>query len=110
MSRTLGLLAVGLLSATVLGQSRQPRLPVIDMHVHASPTFSPERTLAILDSLNVRYIFLSNGPDSIGLWASVDATRLLPALTFPCAGRLLTGRSASAGPCVLRRVARTFQT
>jgi hypothetical protein len=99
MTRALGLLAVGLPSVTVVGQSRQPRPPVIDMHVHANAMYPPERTMAMFDSLNVRYIFLSTRPDTSGPWASVDATRFLPALAFPC----IRGKTLFADTCVFEK-------
>jgi uncharacterized protein len=103
MTWALGLIAVGLLSLTALGQSPKPRPPVIDMHVHANPMFPPERTMAMFDSLNVRYIFLSTRPDTSGPWASVDAKRFLPALAFPCIG----GTSVS-GTCVFEKSGAEF--
>jgi len=109
MTRALSLLAVGLLSVSVLGQSREPRPPVIDMHVHADPNFPPERTMAMFDSMNVRYIFLSASPDTIQPWRAVDASRFLPAFQLcgfrpvvpPCEtslrGELKAGRIRALG-------------
>ena len=98
------LLAVGLLPAIVVGQSGQARPPVIDMHVHAGPMFSPERTMALMDSLNVRYLFLIGRPDNIGPWASVDASRFLRSLgMFPC-----EGGKTFVGPCVFEKSGAEF--
>ena len=84
MRWVLGLLAGGLLSVTVFGQSGRSRPPVIDMHVHASAMIPPERAMAMFDSMNVRYIFLSGRPDTFRSWMGADASRFLPALSFPC--------------------------
>jgi hypothetical protein len=74
-------------------EARAQRLPVIDMHVHSTNT-GPE-ALAALDSLNVRYIYLSGLASDLPTWATVDTGRYLPSLVFPCdAGRApITGRS-----------------
>ena len=77
MNRVVGLLAIGLLSVTIRGQSRKPP-PVIDMHVHANATIPPERAIAIFDSMNVRYVFLAVWPNTRGQWAGADASRFLP--------------------------------
>jgi hypothetical protein len=82
------LLAIGSLVVTISGQSRQPRPPVIDMHVHANPMTAPERVMAMFDSMNVRYIFLNAWPDTLQPWMAVDRARLLPAFGFPCSGRI----------------------
>jgi hypothetical protein len=83
-----------LLASPAGAQSGGQRPPVIDMHVHSTTT-SPG-ALAKLDSLNVRYLFLSALASDLRLWAEVDTTRYLPALVFPCDG----GRAPITGrPC-----------
>jgi uncharacterized protein len=86
-----GVIAV-LLALPAGAQAGAQRPPVIDMHVHSTTT-SPA-ALAELDSLNVRYLFLSGLASDLHLWAEVDSTRYLPALVFPCDdGRApITGR------------------
>jgi hypothetical protein len=84
------LLALGVLPGNVLAQSP----PVIDMHVHSTTT-RPE-ALALFDSLNVRYVYLSGLAADLGSWETVDSRRYLPALVFPCEG----GRAPVTGrPC-----------
>jgi hypothetical protein len=60
------------------------RPPVVDMHVHSTTT-SPE-AFAALDSLNIRYIFLSGLASDLRTWEAVDSARYLPSLVFPCEG------------------------
>ncbi len=99
MTRTVALLIAGLLRVPIVGQSPQPRPPVIDMHVHAGSFSTPEQTMALLDSLNVRYILLSGRPDTHRPWATIDGNRFLPALMFPCRadGKVIIG------PCVYEK-------
>jgi uncharacterized protein len=82
-----------LLASPVGAQDGARRPPVIDMHVHSTTT-SPD-ALAKLDSLNVRYFFLSGLASDLRLWTEVDTRRYLPALVFPCDGGRapVTGRS-----------------
>jgi hypothetical protein len=83
-----------LLASPVGAQAGSRRPPVIDVHVHSTTT-SPG-ALAKLDSLNVRYLFLSGLASDLRVWAEVDTTRYLPALVFPCDG----GRAPITGrPC-----------
>ena len=56
--------------------------PVIDMHVHS--TIVTPAAIGQLDSLNVRYLFLAALAPDLRVWASVDTSRYLPALIFPC--------------------------
>jgi uncharacterized protein len=68
--------------------------PVIDMHVHSTTT--TPAALAVLDSLNVRYLYLSGLAPDLRTWEAADSGRYLPALVFPCAG----GRAPVTGrPC-----------
>jgi hypothetical protein len=82
-----------LLGAAMSTEARAQRPPVIDMHVHSTNT-SPE-ALARLDTLNVRYIFLSALAADLRAWEEVDSSRYLPSLVFPCdQGRApITGRA-----------------
>jgi hypothetical protein len=77
---TVGMWAFGILSGHAHGQSH----PVIDVHVHSTTT-GPE-ALALFDSLNIRYVYLSGLASDLESWESVDSGRYLPALVFPCAG------------------------
>lgn len=74
------------------------RPPVIDMHVHSTTT--APGALAVLDSLNVRYLFLSALASDLRTWEEVDSERYLPSLVFPCEdGRApVTGRACYATP------------
>ena len=88
MARMISLfISVGLLSSTFYaGQNTTVRPPVIDMHTHIDAQPGP----AIMDSLNVRYWFLSERAGELREWAKLNAmaNRYLPALSFPCpAGR-----------------------
>jgi hypothetical protein len=60
------------------------RPPVIDMHVHSTTT-TPQG-MALLESLNVRFVYLSGLFEDLGRWEAVNSTRYLPSLVFPCAG------------------------
>jgi hypothetical protein len=94
MFRTVvGAAATALLAiATSPLQAQRP--PVIDMHVHSTTT-RPE-SLPLLDSLNVRYVYLSGLQADLDRWQAVDSSRYLPSLVFPCAG----GRAPVTGrPC-----------
>jgi hypothetical protein len=75
--------AVLALVASTPGSLHAQRPPVIDMHVHSTTT-RPE-SLALLDSLNIRYIYLSGLHADLGRWYEVDSSRYLPSLVFPCA-------------------------
>jgi hypothetical protein len=89
-----GALLVAMVSGGVPTNVLAQRPPVIDMHVHSTTT-SPD-ALARLDSLNVRYLFLSGLASDLRAWAEADSTRYLPALVFPCDG----GRAPITGrPC-----------
>jgi hypothetical protein len=89
---------IGAAAAAVVGIIPSPLVaqapPVIDMHVHSTTT-TPE-SMALLDSLNIRYVYLSGLHADLARWRTVDASRYLPALVFPCAG----GRAPVTGrPC-----------
>lgn len=81
-----------LLVSEVAAQVPQRRPPVIDMHVHSTTTNPGD--VARLESLNVRYWFLSGLDADLHEWESVDSSRFLPSLVFPCdRGRApITGR------------------
>ena len=83
---------MGLLGSAVVGQSSQPRPPVIDVHVHSTTT--RPQNLGRQESLNVRYWVLSGLNADLLDWQSVDSRRFLPSLVFPCdRGRApITGR------------------
>ena len=73
-----GLLAV-LLAHPGSGQSLAPLPPVIDAHFHGG-----EKDFARTDSLNVRYRLATVLPVNLEAWQSVDRTRVVTALHFPC--------------------------
>jgi hypothetical protein len=81
-----------LLMATLQPAVSQSRPPVIDMHVHSTTT--TPASLARLDSLGVRYLFLAGLASDLRVWSGVDTSRYLPALVFPCDGGRapITGR------------------
>lgn len=83
---------MALLGSAVVGQSSQPRPPVIDVHVHSTTT--RPQNLGRQESLNVRYWVLSGLNADLLDWQSVDSRRFLPSLVFPCdRGRApITGR------------------
>jgi hypothetical protein len=72
--------------------------PVIDMHVH-STTMAPG-ALAALDSLNIRYVYLSGLASDLSTWEAAGPGRYLPSLVFPCEGGRapVTGRSCYDTP------------
>lgn len=70
---------------TAVGQGSQPQLsrpPVIDMHNHAS-LLTP-RARASMDSLNIRYLFVSSTSSEVQALATADTNRFLVAMVFPC--------------------------
>lgn len=85
------LLAAGPLAA----QPANPRLPVIDVHVHAMPAAAASWPKS--DSqYNVRYRMATVMAGDLAAWQAVESSRFLPALSFPCPG----GRAAFTGvPC-----------
>lgn len=95
MSRSLAVIAGSLLALPLLVQpGATVRPPVIDVHWHAS--LSPgdlrtpqavagrRRTMAALDSLNVRFLFVNGVPDAIAVWREEFPDRVIPGLMFPC--------------------------
>jgi hypothetical protein len=72
--------------------------PVIDMHVHSTTT--APGALAALDSLNIRYLYLSGLSSDLRTWEAADPARYLPSLVFPCEGGRapVTGRSCYDTP------------
>jgi hypothetical protein len=80
--------ALGSVSNDAQAQSK----PVIDIHVHSTTT--TPAAWARLDSLNVRYVYLSGLSSDLRAWESVDRRHYLPSLVFPCdSGRApVTGR------------------
>src|SRR3982751_2843161 len=76
------------------------RPPVIDMHVHSTNT-SPQDALVRMQSLNIRYLFVSSLTADLAKWsAALDASQFLPGLVLPCDhGRApITGRACYDGP------------
>ena len=63
----------------VSGQSNPTRPPVIDVHYHGT-----QADVARPDTLNVRYRLVTILPVNLDGWQSVDRTRLITALHFPC--------------------------
>jgi hypothetical protein len=98
MHRALVCAAVPVVLATVPDEARAQRLPVIDMHVHSTST--APAALAELDSLNIRYLYLSGLASDLRAWETVDSGRYLPALVFPCDGGRapVTGRACYDTP------------
>jgi hypothetical protein len=98
MHRALVCAAITVVLASVPEEACAQRLPVIDMHVH-STTVAPG-ALANLDSLNIRYLYLSGLASDLRTWETVDSRRYLPALVFPCEGGRgpVTGRSCYDNP------------
>jgi hypothetical protein len=90
-----------LLAVPVHAQSSGRRPPVIDVHVHSTTT--TPAAIPRLDSLNVRYWFLSGLAADLRTWQSVDSARYLPGLVFPCdRGRApITGRPCFDNPTEL---------
>jgi hypothetical protein len=68
-----------LLTHPVSGQSATAHPPVIDAHFHGS-----QANMAAQDSLNVRYRLATVLPVNLEAWQSVDRTRLITAMHFPC--------------------------
>jgi hypothetical protein len=97
MSRALLGAVVAAIVVITPGPSHAQRQPVIDMHVHSTTT-RPE-SLALLDSLNVRFVYLSGLYADLGGWQVVGSNRYLPSLVFPCAGGQapVTGRACYDG-------------
>lgn len=71
------------------------------MHVHSTQT--TPAAIPRLDSLNVRYWFLSSLAADLRTWQSADSARYLPGLVFPCdRGRApITGRPCFDNPSEL---------
>ena len=64
------------------------------MHVHSTNT-SPQDALGRMQSLNIRYLFVSSLSADLPKWASaLDARQFLPGLVLPCYEGLapITGR------------------
>src|SRR5262245_13061543 len=78
-------MAAAIWAASASAQPVTQRPPVIDMHVHSAAT-SPQAAPAVMDTLNIRYVFLSASTADIRAWVGVDPKRYLPALTLPCEG------------------------
>jgi hypothetical protein len=94
MRRALVTVVFAVAPGSVWSDAGAQRLPVIDMHVHSTTTTAG--ALAVLDSLNIRYLFLSGLASDLHAWETVDPGRYLPALVFPCEG----GRAPVTGrPC-----------
>src|SRR5215475_14344131 len=91
----LGPIIASLIATTAAAQPGTPRPPVIDMHVHSDGT-SPQAAAAQMNSLNIRYLFLSSSAADLRLWADAgNPSRYLPAFQFPCPGGVnpVTGRA-----------------
>ncbi len=97
---------IGFLSSASLGAQPPPRVPVIDVHWHASlapgdlqtPQADADRhrTMSRLDALNVRYIVVNGVPDALAVWREAFPSRVIPSLLFPCEG----GKAPNGGrPC-----------
>jgi len=88
------LVSLCLLSSSTFyaGQNTTRRPPVIDTHSH----LTAEAAARIIDSLNVRYLFVTGDREGFPKLETM-ANRYLPALSFPCPG----GRPALFGgpPC-----------
>jgi len=77
-----------------LGDQTAARPPVIDMHVHSTNT-SPQDALGRMQSLNIRYLFVSSLTADLAKWsAALDASQFVPGLVLPCDTGLapITGR------------------
>ena len=88
------ILVLAVLAAASAGERQPPpRPPVIDVHVHSTTTHPGD--VDRLRARNVRYWFLAGLTSDLRDWASVDASRFLAALVFPCdRGRApITGRA-----------------
>jgi hypothetical protein len=97
---------IGFLCSASLAAQAPARLPVIDVHWHASlapgnldtPQADADRhrTMSRLDALNVRYIVVNGVPDALAVWRETFPNRVIPALLFPCEG----GKAPNGGrPC-----------
>jgi uncharacterized protein len=84
MHRALVCAAITLAFVNAPDEACAQRPPVIDMHVHSTTT--APGALAVLDSLNIRYFYLSGLASDLQTWQTVDPGRYLPALVFPCEG------------------------
>jgi len=76
------------------GGQMAARPPVIDMHVHSTNT-SPQDALGRMQSLNIRYLFVSSLTADLAKWSAVlDASQFVPGLVLPCDKGLapITGR------------------
>lgn len=100
--RTLSLLPLLSLLApavqpTVSAQGAPPRLPVIDVHMHASPR-QAARWPQEDSTLNIRYRVVTSSASELDTWLRGDTTRFMIALAVTCQG----GRSVFSGaPCFL---------
>ena len=97
----LGSAIVSLIAVTSVAQPVAPQPPVIDMHVHSDATSSPQAAVAQMNSLNIRYVFLSSSAADLRLWADAgNPSRYLPAFQFPCPAGVnpITGRSCFDSP------------
>ncbi|MBA3670892.1 MAG: amidohydrolase family protein [Gemmatimonadaceae bacterium] len=85
-------IAVLLLTQSATAQAPPRKRPVIDVHVH-STTVSPS-ILSRYDSIGIRYFFLGTLANDLDTWSSVDTTRFVSGLIFPCDGghAPITGR------------------
>ena len=91
------LIAIGvILAQSVAAQGHPVRLPVIDIHIHATPANAA--SWARIDSqLNVRYRLVTVGAGDFEKWASIDPSKFIPAFGFPCD----RGRGVITGaPCL----------
>ena len=73
--------------------------PVIDMHVHSTNT-SPQDALGRMQSLNIRYLFVSSLTADLAKWfAAMDGSQFVPGLVLPCDHGLapITGRPCYDG-------------
>lgn len=95
MPHALAFIACSLLALPLLAQSGATvRPPVIDVHWHAAlgpgdlrtpqSVASRKTTMAALDSLNVRVLFVNGVPDAIAVWREEFPDRVIPGLLFPC--------------------------
>lgn len=84
MVRVLNCAAAIAVLGIVPGHLCAQTVPVIDMHVHSMA--ATPRLATVLDSLNIRHIYLSGLHADLASWQTAAAGRYLPALVFPCAG------------------------
>ena len=81
------------------GGQTAARPPVIDMHVHSTNT-SPQDALGRMQSLNIRYLFVSSLTADLAKWAAaLDSSQFVPGLVLPCDHGLapITGRPCYDG-------------